>query len=110
MSFLSRIFTNQIQEDRVHLGRYSHYHLSDKQLSAWEKAMDQYTSGDFFEAFTSILEFLKLDGQQPNVHIEKTGEQELEFIIYHGSVRIKGTCNNNGIYASSRIAKANKIE
>ena len=110
MSFLSRIFTNQIQEDRVHLGRYSHYHLSDKQLSAWEKAMDQYTSGDFFEAFTSILEFLKLDGQQPNVHIEKTGEQELEFIIYHGSVRIKGTCNNNGIYASSRLAKANKIE
>lgn len=91
-----------------HPGRFSQYHLSERQRLAWAKAQEYHLSENHILAFEHILRSLLTDGPFKNVDFNYTSEDVIEFTLYQGSSKIKGTYNATLLQAGTRLAHASK--
>lgn len=110
MSFISRLFNNkkviQAPPD-VEFGRFSDSYKTEARYDAWDRAIQQFEEGNYFNSFANFFEYLT-DDHQSNVSFQIKGD-ELTFTILQGSKKISGFANAHTIKAEGKIAHAREL-
>ncbi len=99
MALLDKFIKNKSAPLPSHPGRFSQYHLSERQRLAWAKAQEYHLSENHLLAFEQILRSLLTDGPLKNVEFNYTSEDVIDFTLYQGSSKIKGTYSTSLLQA-----------
>jgi len=92
-----------VQIDTNNFGRFLECNKPLYFSTLFKEATDLFKEGRHSESFIKFLEYLE-NPPQKNVTYEKNGEN-INFSILHGSAKITGVFNNDGIYATSVIGE-----
>jgi len=115
MSLFNRIFPSHKppQQPDIPFGRYTDAYKSKAQADSFNRALEQFESGERLNAYRTFLAYLKDERAEDNIEWreETEGEQTtLIFQFWQGSRRITGTANADKVKAESRIAIADDLQ
>jgi len=110
MSFLDRIFggkSAQHQQPAIRFGRYSDAYKTLANNDAWEASVMAYEEEDYLNAYEHFFQYLR-DEQEDNVRYERRNDT-LQFEVFQGSKKIKGTATPETLRAVVRIAQTSEL-
>lgn len=115
MKLIDRFFPSHKppQQPDIPFGRYTDAYKSKAQTDLFNRAIEQFESGERLDAYRSFLNYLKDERTSENIewHEETEGEQmTLHFRFWQGSQRITGTASADKVKAQSRIAIADDLQ
>jgi len=106
MSFWNRLFGNQdteVPQPDIKFGRYSDAYKSEDQHEAWDRALTQFESQEYLEAYVSFLKYLE-DPDEGNVRWQLEDEK-LTFELFQGSKKINGYADRQKVKIEAKIVK-----
>ncbi|MCB0685955.1 MAG: hypothetical protein KDC53_05505 [Saprospiraceae bacterium] len=110
MSFISRLFNHKKTAKRppdVEFGRFSDSYKSEVRYDAWDRAIEYFESGEYFQSFRNFFDYLT-DDYKNNVSYAESDDQ-LTFTILQGSKKITGYADIHTIKAEGKIAHASEL-
>jgi hypothetical protein len=110
MSIFSKLFgtsPSTSTKPDILFGRYSDAYKSETKYDAWDRAVEQFESQDFMQAWHEFFDYL-LDESQLNLRTYKS-EDRITFEILQGSKKITGTAEKDRFRAEAKIATVKDI-
>jgi len=110
MGLWDRLFgkTKIIDQPNLKFGRYSDVYKSPEQYEAWDKALQYFDEGKIIESYHYFFFYLK-DPNENNLEIIEHDDENFEFVLYHGSKKIKGEISNEKLKIHTKVAKIRKM-
>lgn len=114
MNLFDRLFSSHKppKQPDIPFGRYTDAFKNKAQTDIFNRALEQFESGERLNAYRTFLDYLK-DERTDNIewHEKTEGEQTtLHFSFWQGSRRITGTASADKVTAESRIAIADDLQ
>lgn len=104
MHIWDRLFKHKEEtgEPTVRLGRYTDLYKDEEQYNAWDRALDAYDEGAYWDAIRHFMDYLR-DASLENAKYW-VEDQQLHFAFYQGSKLIQGKVSASHLRAEGRIA------
>ncbi|HQJ61425.1 MAG TPA: hypothetical protein PKV35_10530, partial [bacterium] len=103
-------FTGKSSAGNVNSDNYGRFLECNKPLyfsNIFKEATDLFKAEKYSESFMKFLDYISNPPSQ-NVSYEKKGN-DIEFTIIHGSAKITGVFNSEGVYATSEIGQYSEV-
>jgi hypothetical protein len=114
MSLFDKLFsakakTKQLVSDEpaINFGRYSDINKTSSQLADWEKSINFYKGKKYLDAYEKFFLYLK-DKTIDNVFFRRKNNR-IEFEFIQGSKIIKGSVNDQEIYAEAEVVRFEEL-
>jgi len=107
--FLKDFFAskNPTPTTEINVGRFSDSYKPVEQKQMWEQAIDRFNHADPIASFTHFFEYLKNLDEPTNIsykRLDSEGKISIEFIIYQGSKKLVGLCDEEHLEAEVELA------
>lgn len=95
-------------QPKIKFGRYSDSYKTEEQYEAWQRSLDKFEEGNYFDAYEDFFFYLG-DAKEENVVYERTGATSFTFELYQGSQVIKGYVDDKKFRAETKVATAKSL-
>ncbi|MBK8701298.1 MAG: hypothetical protein IPN29_17845 [Saprospiraceae bacterium] len=106
--FFKNLFGEYPTEPDITFGRFSDLYKPAYKNESWEKALDFYEKKQYTASIRYFLDYLH-DEHTGNVWIEPGNEEKIRFSLCQGSKLIEGFANQDGFFATAKIARCEPI-
>jgi len=109
MGFFNKLFgSKSANQPNIKFGRYSDAYRSEAQQLAFDKALEEFSKGQYIRAYTYFFEFLR-DDEVDNVEFWED-EKGLRFELLQGSKKVIGIADEQRVEVETKVAVAEKLE